>query len=770
MKKLVILSLALILGFSSSLSAHEGMWIPMLIKRLNYEQMKANGLQLTAEELYSINHSSLKDAIVSLGGFCTGEIISKDGLLLTNHHCGYESIQSHSSEENDYLTDGFWAMNRSEEKPNPGLFVKFLVRMDDVSERVLAELNDDMTEAERQQKAAMVGKQIAAEAVEGSHYQADVKSFFHNNEYYLFVYEVFTDVRLVGAPPESVGKFGGDTDNWMWPRQTGDFSMFRVYSGPDGKPADYSEENIPLKPKHYLPVSTDGVADGDFTMIFGYPGSTDRFLSSYGVDQAINKHNPTVVEIRDAKLKVMKEFMDADKSVRIQLAAKYAQTANYWKYYIGQTEQLKRNKVIEKKQKLEARFTEWMNKDARTLSKYGNTLPMLKEAYEMTDATEVGNVYMLEAGLIGPQIPLFAWRAGATVDAILALDAKFEAQMDTLKDDEKIKAATEAYQARRSGGMEALKSQGEDFFKDFYAPADQKLVTVLWQQYFDKVDPSQHPSFFAEASKEGFADYAEDMFEESYFTNEERFNKMIKKMDAKGWFTRKLKSEDIEKDLAYSAGNELIKMYRSSASANAEAKEKMDKGYRLLTAGLREMDTAKVYSPDANSTMRMTYGKVGGYTSNKEDGTVFKYYTVGSQILEKEDNNNPEFVVPSRLNTLLKDKDFGPYAMENGELPVCFISNNDITGGNSGSPVINARGELIGCAFDGNWEAMSGDIAFETQLQRTISVDIRYVLFIIDKYAGAGHLVEEMTLVSHKDEVVESENAPEEKVEEKVAE
>ena len=742
--------LALYMGFGTSVQAHEGMWLPMLIKRLNYEDMKANGLQLTAEELYSINNSSLKDAIVSLGGFCTGEIISSQGLLLTNHHCGFDAIQSHSSEESNYLKDGFWAMSKEEEKTNPGLFVKFLVRMDDVTEQVMAEITPEMSETERQRAAAMIGRKLAGEATEGTHYDAQVKSFFHHNEYYLFVYETFTDVRLVGAPPSSIGKFGGDTDNWMWPRQTGDFSMFRVYSGPDGMPAEYSEENIPLKPKHHLPVSTDGVKEGDFTMIFGYPGSTDRYLSSYGVDQAVNKYNPSVVEIREVKLAIMREYMQADDAVDIQLASKYASTANYWKYYIGQTEQLKRNGVLAKKQALEGDFTTWVNQDAMRVDKYGNTLTLLEEAYKMTDPTVVGSVYLLEAGLIGPQIPLFAWRAGARADAILAYDDKIEAQLDTVKERDEKKKIKAEYETKREEMIEGLRAYGDDFFKDFHAPTDQKLVAVLWRQYAEKVPADQLPSFFAEiveeqAEDEGedaFAEYAEELFEDSYFTSPKRFAKLLKK----------IKKKKLDKDPAYIAGNELIAMYRAQGSANAVATENMEKGYRLLTAGLREMDTNKKFYPDANSTMRMTWGNVGGYDSNKEEGVHFDFYTIGSQILEKEKPGDKEFDVPEKLHTLIANNDFGDYAMENGELPVCFISNNDITGGNSGSPVINGRGELIGCAFDGNWEAMSGDIAFETQMQRTISVDIRYVLFVVDKYAGATHLVEEMDLVSHKGE------------------
>ena len=386
MKKFFSLLLAFMLALP--LFANEGMWLPLLLNR-NFAEMQKLGLQLTPEELYSVNNSSLKDAIVSFGGFCTGEIISPNGLILTNHHCGYSSIQSHSSVENDYLSDGFWAHSYSEEKPNEGLFVRFLVRMEDVSERVNTELTAEMTESERDAKIAEISKQIADEAAtEENGYEANVKSFYHGNEFYLFVYERYNDVRLVGAPPSSIGKFGGDTDNWMWPRHTGDFSLFRVYTAPDGSPADYSEENIPMKPKHYLPVSLDGVKEGDFTMIFGYPGSTDRYLSSYGVKQAIDKYNPTVVKIRDRKLEIMKKYMDADPATRIAYSSKYAQTSNYWKYYIGQTEQLKNNKVWAKKRVIEDDFSKWVSADPARQKKYGETLNLLEDAYQASQGSK----------------------------------------------------------------------------------------------------------------------------------------------------------------------------------------------------------------------------------------------------------------------------------------------------------------------------------------------------------------------------------------------
>ncbi|MDX5446886.1 MAG: S46 family peptidase [Bacteroidota bacterium] len=746
MKKFWSLMIALGITSGATLQAHEGMWLPMLIKRLNYEDMKAHGLQLTAEELYSVNNSSLKDAIVSLGGFCTGELISPDGLMLTNHHCGFSSIQSHSTVENDYLTDGFWAMDRSKELPNEGLYARFLVRMEDVTEQVLAELSDDMSEADRQKKAAEVGKKLAAEATKDSYYDAEVKGFFHGNEYYLFVYETYRDVRLVGAPPSSIGKYGGDTDNWMWPRHTGDFSMFRVYMSPDGKPAEYSEDNVPMKSKHFLPVSLDGVQEGDFTMIFGYPGSTDRYLSSFGVSQAIDKYNPTVVKIRDLKLEIMKEQMDIDPEVRIKLAAKYAQTSNYWKYYIGQTEQLKRNRVLQKKQKTEKEFLDWVNADPARQEKYGETLDLLKKAYASTDATVKGDVYLFEAGLIGPMSPLFAFRMDRLMGRYFSMEDELDKQLKEADSKEKKEELKKNFEEKRAAILEQVRGMAEDHFKDYDETTEKKLIANLWQLYYDNVPVDQQPEFFRYIEKKFKGDvskYTDKVFDKSIMVNKERFMAFLEDPD----------DDDFEDDLMRQAGADLIAMYFGREARNAEASEMMDKGYRLWTAGIREMKPDHKFSPDANSTMRMTWGEVGSYMP--QDAVFYDYYTTLEGVMQKEDPSNPEFIVPERLKELYNKKDYGQYADKNGELPVCFISDNDITGGNSGSPVINGRGELIGCAFDGNWEAMSGDIAFEDQLQRTISVDIRYVLFIIDKYAGASHLIDEMNLVTSAKEVKE---------------
>lgn len=724
-KRILVLAMAILFAAPSLVKADEGMWLPMFVKRLNEVDMQAAGLQLTAEELYSINHSSLKDAIVSFGGFCTGEIISGEGLILTNHHCGYGAIQDHSTVENDYLTDGFWAMNRSEELENPDLFVDFLLRMEDMTDRVLAVVNDDMTEDERAQAIDAEIKVIKGEVTEGNDYIAKVKSFFEGNEYYMFVYERFNDVRLVGAPPSSVGKYGGDTDNWMWPRHTGDFSMFRVYAAPNGTPAGYAEENLPLTKAlreqndafyHHLPVSLEGVANDDFTMVWGYPGSTDRFLTSWGVKQMLDIKAPTIVDIRALKLNVMKKHMDANAAVRIKYAAKYAQTANYWKYFIGQSKGLKRLNVFGKKQTIEADYTAFANSSAENKAKYGKALTLIAEAYTAMDATEKGANYLSEVGIRGTDIVLFGFRAKRMIEQLIATEDADE----------------------KAGLIAQLEGLAAEHFKNYDAALDEEQFGKLFAKYEAEVDAAQHPSFFALVNKKykgDFAKFAAKMYAKSYFTDEARFAAFIADPKAK----------KLAKDLAIVASSSVIQSYFGMGSTNAEADAKLVKGNRLFVDGLRKMNPSKNYYPNANSTMRTTFGTVGDYVP--ADAVQYDFVTTLEGVIEKFVPGDHEFDLPQKFIDLYEAKDYGQYADKDGKLIVNFIHNTDITGGNSGSPVINAKGHLIGTAFDGNWEAMSGDIAFEPELQRTISCDIRYVLFIVDKYAGATHLIDEMDLV-----------------------
>lgn len=727
MKKL--LSFVLVFAMALPAFANEGMWLPLLLGR-NYEDMKAHGLQLTPEQIYDVNNGSLKDAIVSFGGFCTGEIISSQGLILTNHHCGYGQIQSHSSTEHDYLTDGFWAYEKSQELPNEGLFVRFLVRMEDVTNRVLNELNDDMSEDERRAAIAAIGKTIAAEATEGNEYDANVQTFFHGNEFYLFVYETFRDIRLVGAPPSSVGKYGGDTDNWMWPRHTGDFSMFRVYTDKDGNPAEYAEDNIPLSPKHYLPVNIAGVEDGDYTMVMGYPGSTDRYLTSWGVKEQIELYGPAVVRVRDLKLEVMKKYMDADAATRIQYASKYARVSNYWKYYIGQTEQLQSNKVFAKKKALEDRFAKWVNADESRKAKYGEVLDMFAKAYAANAAGVESGVYAREAGITGPEIALQGFRLSRLMTAYFGAVAGAEkAESDEAK----------AEMLERAKTIKAsILDDATGFYKDYNAQLDEEMTAAMMGLYFQDIDKAQHPEILtavADSFNGDFKAYAKKLFSTSILASAEKFEA----------FLNDPQDSILQADMGVALGKGMYSAY-VGANDDGGTADQLDKAYRLFTAGLRQMDPNINYYPDANSTMRLTYGTVGSYDAR--DAVHYKHFTTAEGILEKKDNSNPEFVVPDKLEGLIDNKDYGRYANAAGELPVCFIHNTDITGGNSGSPVINARGELIGTAFDGNWEAMSGDINFEPEIQRTISVDIRYTLFIIEKYAGATNLIEEMTIVT----------------------
>ena len=753
MKKKLLLLLAVVFMFSSNMQLKaqgEGMWLPMFVKRLNYENMQEHGLKLTAEEVYSVNNSSIKDAIVSLGGFCTGEIISKEGLMLTNHHCGYDALQQFSSVENNILKNGFWA-KKGEEKPVPGLTATFLIRMEDVTKEILEAIKDK----EGKDKAEVlkdIKKELIEKATKGTHYTAYIKDFFYGSEFYMFVNETFEDVRLVGAPPESVGKYGGDTDNWMWPRHTGDFCMFRVFSGKDGKPAKYSKDNIPFKVRHHLPVSIKGIKEGDFSMIMGYPGSTDRYLSSFGVKQAIAKKGPTVVDVRTVKLETMKERMDKKESIDIKYSSKYAQTSNYWKYYQGQTEQLQTNNVVERKEELEGRFTKWVNQDKARIKKYGTALEDIENYYNLTNKSIVSNTYVMEAGLRGPDFVLYTFRTNRVLSALESVAKKFDAKIEKAETEEAKEELRKLKTKTRESLITQLEKSTEEHFKNYDKKTEKNLVKNLFSLYYDNVEKDMLPNFMVENGKSSFSGYTRKMFCKSPFIKESRMNDIIEDLKA----GKELK--DYKEDRAVVAATDLINIYfggGETAKEEALAEEKMHEGYRLFVEGIRLMQPEKSFYPNANSTQRMTYGNVLPYKVSEkvkkiltsQDG-VDTYFTTSEGLLEKESTTNPEFFIPARLKTLLLAKDFGQYAdKKDGKLHICFLSQNDITGGNSGSPVINGEGHLIGTAFDGNWEAMSGDISFENSVQRTISVDIRYTLFIIDKYAGAKHLIDEMTLI-----------------------
>lgn len=726
MKKIVLLLLTFITFFQIRVKADEGMWLPLLVERLNHVDMQNCGLQLTAEEIYSVNNSSLKDAIVALGGgFCTGEMVSSQGLMLTNHHCGYRTIQEKSSTENDYLTDGFWAMKKEDELP-AGFSVWFLDRMDDVTSEVLKDVTDDMDETTRSKTISAAINAIIEREMEGKdkeNYKVQVKSFYYGNEYYMFKYNIFNDVRLVGAPPSSIGKFGGDTDNWMWPRHTGDFTLFRVYANENNEPAAYAETNKPYQPKHHLPVSLEGIKEGDYAMIMGYPGSTDRYLTSFGVEEAVTVEQPERVKIRRAKLDIMEEGMNADQKVRIQYAAKHASTSNYWKYFKGQSQQLVKNKVKAKKERLEQQFLAWANENEERKAKYANALDLVKESYEKGAKYTLPKVYFQEAVFQGPDIfgyvmSNFAFRS----DMQMAITANDDAKIEEAK-------------------KQILEYLAEDF-KNYNAAIDEKLLGEMLTMFYTNVDKEFHPetlTTLAKKYKGDFKRFASDYFKKSPFKSEQAVKDYLAKFNVK----------NLQKDPIYNLINEFINIYIQKISGGqGEINQLQSKGMRLFVDGIRQMNKDKKYAPDANSTMRVTYGNVLSY--NPADAVTYHFISTLDGVMQKEvktENKNHEFYVPEKLKELHEKRDYGQYADGNGNLPVGFLSNNDITGGNSGSPVINGKGHLIGTAFDGNWEAMSGDIYFEPDLQRTISVDIRYTLFIIDKYAGASHLINEMTLI-----------------------
>ena len=728
MKKLLVFALA-VLAMVGRVRADEGMWLPMFVERLNYVDMQKMGLQLTPEELYSINHNSLKDAIVGLGStprptgfFCTGEIVSEHGLLFTNHHCGYGAVQKLSSVEYDYLHDGFWARNYSEEIPAPEMTASFLIRMEDVTKDVLGVVTDDMDWETRGMVINAKIKELQNAASEDGKYNPVIKGFFEGNEYYMFVYQVYTDVRLVGVANESIGKFGGDTDNWMWPRHTGDFSIFRVYADKDGNPADYSPDNVPLTPKHYLPISLDGVKQDDFTMIWGFPGSTERYMSSYGIDYNVDTFYPIIIDIFGKELEVMEEFQKADPAINLMYADNHASLANTWKNFIGQCQMLRKNKVSEAKVKLENNFKKWVNEDPARKAEYGEALPNLMQSYE--DLGQIAKFIFY---------PNFAAQAGPAGYAM-----EFLPYYKAMEDNDKEKA--EAF-------MEQLRGVDmNEFFEGTDPQVEHKNFAEMLKLYRKAFKEEELPEFYHnvidkkfDGDIDAFADY---VYENSIFATPERISAFVEKPSVK----------KLKKDYAFMVADQMREILMNNRLAYAQAMTSIQENDHIFVKGLREYykDTQpeKSLYPDANSTMRMSYGSVQDYMP--ADAVHYDYVCTANGILEKYIPGDYEFDAPKRLLDLIEKKDYGVYADENGELIVCFLSTNDITGGNSGSPIMNGKGELIGLAFDGNWEAMSGDVNFEPKLQRTINVDIRYVLFIIDKYAGATNLIDELEI--HKSE------------------
>ena len=691
------------------------MWLPSLVGKLNILKMNSMGCKLTAEQIYSINQSSLKDAVVALDrGSCTAEVVSADGLLLTNHHCGFGEIQAHSSVEHDYLKDGFWAAKREDELSNPGKTVTFLIRMEDVTDKVLKNVTPQMDDQARSSKIRDAVSAIEKEAKGETSYEIRVKSLFESNKYYLFVTETFKDIRLVGTPPQSIGKFGGETDNWMWPRHTGDFSMFRIYCSPDGKPAEYSKENVPYHPKHFLPISLKGVQKNDFAMVMGYPGTTTRYRTSVEVKYTMDVVNEARIVAREAKLNIIRDYMATSQKARIQYASKFARSSNYYKYSIGQNKGLTALDVIGKKEIIERDFQKWVNESPERIALYGSALDSIRNAFKTRDE-KVAFQYAREALLGGAEIFAFASQSSSLYAALKGTD-----------------------KAKIDAAVEEFKSSLGEYFKDYDANTDMKIVGALLKLYAEKVNSRYIPGFFQEVQRKYKGDYqayARKMFEKTVFADQAKLESFLKNPSKK----------ILDKDMAFNAMRSMFETLNIISQDANKTTSGLENARRLFVAGLNEMNKEKPVYPDANSTMRLTYGAIDGYVPR--DAEYYNYFTTLNGYSEKGIRGDVDFDFPQRVVDMNKAKDFGQYGDKDGTLHTCFISNNDITGGNSGSPVINGDGELIGIAFDGNWEAMSGDIAFEPDIQKCINVDIRFVLWTIDKFAGAGHLVNEMKLV-----------------------
>ena len=714
MRKLLAIIVILVLSFGSRAKADEGMWFLPLIEKLNMGKMTELGLKLSAEDIYSLNKACLKDAIVLIPG-CTGEIVSSQGLLLTNYHCGYGSIQSYSTVEHDYLKDGYWAMTKEEELPNPGMFANFLIRIEDVTEQILADVKPDMSDADRSSAINEARLAIEKKGAEATGYRATVSSFYGGNYFYLLVYERYTDVRLVGAPPSSIGKFGSDTDNWVWPRHTGDFSVFRVYSGPDGKPAPYSKENIPLKPKHYLPVSIKDLNKGDFAMILGYPGRTSRYMTSFEINEQLQITHPDRIKIRGIKQDIWMKDMQADQKVNIQYSAKYFGSSNYWKHSIGQKGCLERLNVKAKKEEIENQFNRWVVANPDRKAKYGEALNMIRTAIE--NRAEYYNALQYRNECI-QGCELFTMNQGVT------------ALITSLKsgDNQKIVEA-----------VTQIKNNSNNFYKNYNPSTDNKSMKAMLKLYRADVPAKFHPDFYVKVVDKKFKGnidkFVDDMFTRSVFTTEAKLNAFLNKPVLK----------TLETDPVCLTATSIFKTGAELSKGSSQFDGGLTTGRRLWIAALMEMAPEKTQYPDANSTMRLTYGTLQDY--DPKDAVTYRYYTTLQGVVDKFNPADYEFDLPKRLIDLNNKKEYGRYGSPKGYMPVCFLTTNDITGGNSGSPVMNGNGELIGLAFDGNWEAMSGDVAYEPDLQRTIIVDIRYVLWVIDVYAGAKHLVDEMTIV-----------------------
>lgn len=716
-------AIALVVILPFSLLADEGMWLPNLLKALNEKELAANGCQLTPEQIYSINKGSLKDAVVHFGGGCTGEVISYQGLILTNHHCGFSQIQAHSSLEHNYIRDGFWAMSQKDELPNPGLTVTFIKRIDDVTAQVMEGVLDSMSNAQKEEKILANVKRIEAESVKGTHYTAKIKSFFYGNEYYMFTMETFKDIRLVGAPPESIGNYGGDEDNWVWPRHTGDFSLFRIYADKDNKPAEFSSDNVPYKPIYSFPISLKGVKENDFTMVFGFPGRTQEYLSSFAVKQIVEVVNPIRIKARRIRLGVWDKYMRSNELDKIKYASKYNRLSNYYKKWSGESKGLERFNTVSKKRDFEAEFSAWCKADSIRNKKYGSLLYELKKEYEANDKLATAAELFSEAAS-GIELMTFA-------NYFMPLYEKAKSANSTVEEFETEK--------------KRLKDNFGGWFKNYQVNADKEICPQLLGLYLQALPEEYKPDFLTVSIQDKFKGdivaFVENLYQQSNFTTEEAAKELVDKLSKDN--IKKLESEPafaLWMDLVAVYTFKVQEAYQKSTDHIASLNKQWMQAQRVFGKG-------KKFYPDANSTLRLSYGKVKGY--EPRNGVFYKPFTTADGILEKsKDTLIPDYKVNPRLLELINKKDFGPYSYK-GKLPVAFCASNHTTGGNSGSPVLNAYGQLIGTNFDRNWDGTMSDISYDPDRVRNIVLDVRYTLFIIDKFAGASHLLKEMKIVTN---------------------
>jgi hypothetical protein len=724
MKKLALfIAFTILVSLTLFSYPDEGMWLPLYIKQLNEKKMVEMGLKLTAEDIYSINHASLKDAVVRLGdGFCTGEIVSGQGLVFTNHHCGYDAIAELSTLSNNFLQDGFWAMTMKDEIPVPNLTISRLVYMKDLTKEIDSLTSGYKDDFEKSRKINAIGDSIVSAAIAGTHYKAEVTTMFEGSEYYLMVYETFRDIRFVGAPPSSIGKFGGDTDNWMWPRQTGDFSMLRIYVGKDGNPADYSTDNVPYSPLKFLEISLKGLKDGDFTMIMGYPGTTARYLSSYDIDFKLNVEQPAIIDIFGGMLKTMKEDMDANPQLKLNVASDYASSMNSYKYYEGQWLGLKKFDLSGIYREKEKGFIDWANATEARKNEFGSVLSNLESEYVKYRRITPG-YYYITYGLFRLDLLGLAYGLNSLNDQYMS-GKKTEQIITDIND---------------------LKKESDKSFAKLIIPTDAKVMMTLLLKFHDRLDDPLQFSIFKMIEEKYKGITFKDKFE-LYYKDLEKNSIVFDKAKMDKFFAKPSASV-LKKDMAVKLVNAIMEFYQNNyRTINRSVNSKLDAAHKQYIIGLRQYQKDKTFYPDANSTLRLTYGKVASYYPR--DAVFYNYKTTQFGILEKEDNTNEEFTVPPKLHDLFVRKDFGRYGVGDS-LFTCFLTTNDITGGNSGSPVLDAYGRLVGLAFDGNWEAMTGDLMINPKLNRTINVDIRYVLFVIDKFGGCTRLIDELRIVEN---------------------